>query len=404
MVWPLLLFGENGHDDETNHSVKSADEAAIEIVTTDSRLSEVVDAASRNPRVALDLESNGLHRYPEHICLVQLAAGGSVHLIDPLSLRDMSPLGWLLADSSIQKIMHSADYDVRSFDRDWGFRISNLFDTSISAAFIGTDRLGLATVLEGQLGIVLPKSKRLQRADWTVRPLSLDAQSYAADDVLYLERLRDLLVSKLTDLGRLEWVEEECVRQTSVTYRPRDPEWAFATMKGSRALDGDGLALLRSMYGFREEEAVRRNRPPFQVIQDSILVEIAMDPRQDLAKMKGLGRYGNGREGAGLRAAVRDGIEAAPVVRPKPKNTGPRFSRSEGAASDARLRRLKEWRADLGKALQLDLGLLWPAASLERLAGDPGSLDAELVSPEVRVWQRREFGDSLRGFLASLRE
>ena len=66
-----------------------------------------------HPRVAVDLESNGFHRYPEHICLVQLAVAESVYIVDPLAIDDMSPLGRLLADDKVEKVMHSADYDLR---------------------------------------------------------------------------------------------------------------------------------------------------------------------------------------------------------------------------------------------------------------------------------------------------
>ena len=82
--------------------------------------------------MALDLEANGFHRYPERICLLQLAWPDSVFLIDPLAIPDVSPLGRLLADPSVEVVMHSADYDVRSLDREWGFQVRNLFDTSIA--------------------------------------------------------------------------------------------------------------------------------------------------------------------------------------------------------------------------------------------------------------------------------
>ena len=160
---------------------------AAETVTTTERLTEVVRRASRSRVVCLDIESNGLHRYPERVCLVQLASEGSVFLIDPIATPDMSSLGGLLSDPSVEKVLHSADYDLRSLDRDWGFRISNLFDTSVAAAFLGSTSLGLAAVLQEYLGVQIPKSRRLQRADWTVRPLSEEARLYAASDVLHLE-------------------------------------------------------------------------------------------------------------------------------------------------------------------------------------------------------------------------
>jgi ribonuclease D len=375
----------------------------VEIVTKSSRLAEVITDASRRPRVALDIESNGFHRYPERICLFQLAVDGSLFLIDPTTALDPGPLGELLADALVEKVLHAADYDLRSLDRDLGYRIRNLFDTSIAAAFVGSTSLGLAAVLQEYLRVGIPKSKRLQRSDWTNRPLTLEAQHYAAEDVRHLERVRDVLVQRLSCLSRLEWVAEECERLAQVKYNPPDREWAFASVKGSRTLDGRGLAVLRSLYRFRHREAVRIDRPPFRVIPDAVLVGLASDPHTDLADVKGLGRFRDPPASGRLLSAVRDGLRASPVRRPKSPTRNNRHRIARGQQVRARLRNLKEWRADLGRLMALDPGLLWPAASLERLAASPESLDDELEKPDVRRWQRREFGTSIRGFLATLR-
>ena len=42
--------------------------------------------------VALDLEANGRHRYPERICLIQLATKNNLYIIDPLAKIDISPI------------------------------------------------------------------------------------------------------------------------------------------------------------------------------------------------------------------------------------------------------------------------------------------------------------------------
>lgn len=382
----------------TQQAVDSA-----EIVTTTQRLTEVVRHAFRSRLVGLDIESNGFHRYPERVCLVQLAAGGSVFLIDPLAVPDMGALGKLLADPSVEKVFHSADYDLRSLDRDWGFRVSNLFDTSVAAAFAGSTHLGLGAVLQEYLGVEVPKSKRLQRADWTLRPLSAEAHLYAASDVLYLERARDLLVERLDGLSRLAWVTEECERLAETGYQPRDMEWAFLSMKGNHALDGRGLAVLRSLHRFREQEAVRRDRPPFKVLSDAVLVRLATSPDSGLATVTGLGRYGRPPAAKSLLAAIRDGLRDDPVQRPRRKpREGRRLSASERVKVAERLQSAKSWRTRLGGRLGLDPALLWPATSLERLAGRRSSIDEEFESGGVRSWQRREFGDSLRTLFAGL--
>ena len=64
----------------------------------------------KHPRIALDLETNGFFRYPERVCLIQIATpDGRVFLIDPLALEDMIPLGGVLSDESVEVVLHSGD-------------------------------------------------------------------------------------------------------------------------------------------------------------------------------------------------------------------------------------------------------------------------------------------------------
>ena len=376
---------------------------AGETITDAARLNAVVDSASRHDRVAVDLESNGFHRYPERVCLVQIAVGDDAYFVDPLSLDDVSPLGRLLADDAVEKVFHSADYDVRSLDRDWSFRVRGLFDTSIAAAFTGSERLGLAAVLKEHLDVDIPKSKKLQRADWTLRPLSDEMLRYAAADVLHLARLREVLHGKLEKLGRTGWVEEETERLAAVRHSEPDPEWGFLSVKGSRDLDGRGLTVLRSLHDFREKEARRRDRPPFKVLSDAVLAALAAEPSSDLARVKGIGPYGYRRNSSGLRRAIREGVAAAPVDRPRPRPSGrPRLSRADREAAAKRLRLLKQWRLEHADRLKLAPGLLWHAASLERLSIEPAGFDDEAQADEVRRWQLRELGQSLKALVERL--
>ncbi len=378
----------------------------FEFVSENSRLAEIVDAISSGTRVAVDIESNGFFRYRERVCLVQLASDHGTFLVDPLSVDDVRPLGDLFSDSSVEKIIHTADYDLRSLDRDWGFSVDNLFDTSIAAALLGTERLGLQALVEEHVRVKLAKSKRLQRSDWTKRPLSAEALRYAANDVHYLIRVRDVLHAGLEERSRLAWAKEEFerlekVRHTSVD-RPKRTKEAFKSMKGANRLNGKGLAVLRALCQVREREAKRLDRPVFKVVPDSVLVALAADPKTDPSSIKGIGWFRRPPASRRLRSAIKQGLKSEPVILPnRPRNGEPK-TRTEQAKDDARLRKLKSWRRKLGKKLELDPSLLWPRVSLERLARDLSTLSSELDSREVRDWQRSEFSVSLRKVVASL--
>ena len=369
--------------------------ADFELVTDGDRFKRIMEQASREPRIGFDLESNGFFRYPERICLIQLSTSKRIYLLDPLAIDDMSPLGEVLVNPGVETVLHSGDHDIRSLDRDWGFHVGNLFDTSIAAAFVGSERLGLASTLQDFMGVTILKEKNIQRSDWSIRPLSDGALVYAAADVQHLFGLRDKLVDRLRTLGRTQWVREECDRLAEIRYNPPDPELAVFAVRGSRELDGSGLAILKALMEYRERHALRLGRPHFRVIPDGTLVSLAAEPKADLREVRGLGMFGRGRLAAGIRDAIKQGNAAQPLQRPR-QPRGRRLSRAERAKVSSRLDKLKAWRTEHANRLSLAVGLLWPMVSLQRLASFPDDLETELQAPEIRGWQREEFEESIR--------
>ena len=146
----------------------------MEIIGDADGLAALVERLSQAQCIVIDTESNGFHRFPDRICLIQIATDDRAWVVDPLDIseEDVAPLGRLLADRAVEKVMHAASNDIRVIDKEWSFRATNVFDTSIAAQFCGMERVGLNTVLQEALGVAIVKSKNLQRADWTVRPLS----------------------------------------------------------------------------------------------------------------------------------------------------------------------------------------------------------------------------------------
>ena len=375
----------------------------IELVDTTERLSEIISHLCTKSQVAVDVESNGFFRYQERVCLVQLAADDNAWIVDPLAIDDLQPLGILLADPSIGKLFHAAGNDIRSLHRDWGFQVRNLSDTSIAAAFVGSTQLGMQAVLKEHAGVELPKPRNLQRSDWSLRPLKAEALDYAASDVLHLGHAWNSLVEQLGEFSRLDWVREECERLEEVRYTPAERPMAFLSTKGSHHLDGAALAVLRSVHEFRDQEARRLDRPLFKVFSDPALVQLSEEPSIELSDVRGLGRYAHPPGNRGLRQAISRGLASEPVKRPEREWMPAPLTPEERKAVDARLRALKGWRSQMGEEMGLNPGLLWPAASLERLARYPSSLDVEFNSPDVRRWQQREFGACMRTLLQSLR-
>ncbi len=369
----------------------------VEIVNHAAQLDTTVKAMIDSRDIALDTESNSFHRYPEQLCLIQIATLHKVYIIDTIILKEIGSLREALAHASIVKIIHAADYDIRSLDRHCGFRVRNLYDTDIAARFAGLTRVGLAAVIEDLLGVTIPKSKRLQRADWGRRPLSAEALDYAATDVRYLFAVKEALDQRLHDLGRTDWVAEECARLEEVRYTAPSLETAYLSVKGVKDLDGRGLAILRSLFLFREEEAQRQHRPPFFIMPDTALISLATSPTAALSDVPGLGQTGLQRFGRALQQALRVGLAAQPISRPPPI-TDERMSRKQVQRLDL----LKAWRISLAATLSVNPSLLWPMVSLKRLAKAPDTLDSELASADIRRWQHDRFTVALGAYLESL--
>jgi ribonuclease D len=369
----------------------------VEIVSQTAQLDTAVKAMLGSQDIALDTESNSFLHYPEQLCLIQIATRHKVYIIDTIVLKDITALKEVFADASITKVIHGADYDIRSLDRHCEFRIRNLYDTNIAARFAGLTRVGLAALIEDLLGVTITKNTRLQRSDWGLRPLSTEALDYAAADVNHLFALRENLSQRLQALGRTAWVAEECARLEEVRYAAPNLETAYLLVKGVHDLDERGLAILRSLFMFREEEAKRQHRPPFFIIPDTALITLATSPTTAFSDVPGLGQTGLQRFGRGLRQALRDGLTAPPIRRPPPM---PHERMSQEQVQ--RLDRLKAWRTSLGVTLSLDPSLLWPRASLERIAKSPDTFDTEIASADIRRWQRDLFTTALSAYLKSL--
>ncbi len=362
-------------------------------VRTPDALARLAVRLSGATVVGVDTESDSLHHFPEKVCLLQLAApDGTVYLVDPLAVPDMTALGEAFGDAGTIKVMHGAAYDVASMKRDFAFRCAGVFDTMVAAQFLGMAEVGLATLLCRFLGVVMGESR--QKDDWAVRPLTPAQEAYAVADVRHLIALRARLADALSACGRDGWVEEECdaVAATPATLRVFRPDDCFH-IKGVRGLDRRGLAVARELFIAREAWAHASGRPPFKVLGNDTLVRLASarpTRRSGLAGIPGctptvLSRYGVGIVDAIARAAALP-ESALPVL--------PRLARPRVVPAVARrMAALAAWRTGAAARLGLDAGLLLPRRLIERVAERaPRDLDALAAVEGIRRWRVAALG------------
>ncbi|HQW66122.1 MAG TPA: ribonuclease D [Gemmatimonadales bacterium] len=368
----------------------------VRLVDRPETFRALLDEVAGAPLVALDTEAASFHRFHDRIYLVQLSTRDLTAVIDPLGVGDLTPIGTLLADPAIETIFHDADYDLRLFDKEFGFRAKSLFDTRIAAQFLNEPGIGLGALLAKYFGVTA--DKRFQRADWSARPLSGPMLDYAAGDTVHLCELRDILLEQLDALGRTEWVAEEFENLEKIRWTGggEGPETAFLRLKGSKALQRRELAILRELYNWREETSSRLDRASFRVLGNEVLFALAQQPvttLEELGRVKGVGQDGAQRRGNEILAAIGRGLAL-------PDRDLPRVERQQRRVPDpafeARVEALKRRRNALAEELQLAPGVLCPNGTLEAIArAEPSTLADMATIPELRRWQIKVLGPAL---------
>lgn len=165
---------------------------------------DLPDGLDLGPLVAIDTETLGLNPYRDRLCLAQLSGGnGTCHAVqfEPGSYRAPN-LGRLLADSGVLKLFHFARFDVAMLRRHLGVVVAPVYCTKIASKLVRTytDRHSLKDLVKELLGVDL--SKEQQSSDWGAPILSERQVAYAAGDVAYLHRLKDVLDAMLAREGR----------------------------------------------------------------------------------------------------------------------------------------------------------------------------------------------------------
>jgi ribonuclease D len=363
-------------------------------ISTTGELAELVGSLAGRRAIALDTESDSLHHHREKVCLVQIGVEEGGWLVDPLAARDLSPLAPLLADPNVVKVLHGADYDVTTLKRDFAFTFANVFDTMIASRVLGRPEIGLQALLRTEFGIALVKDS--QKDDWSRRPLTPTQEAYALADVAHLIPLHDRLVAALGEVGRLEWVREECAAVAALepARRGRDAD-AWQRIKGARRLSRRQQGVLQAVFAWREAMADRTDVPAFKIVSSETLLDLAeRHPAtlEELRAVKGLSPRVQREAGALLDAITR--AWAAPEDALPRVAATPRPVVSE--ATRRRIDALRTWRTAEAKKLALDVSVVLPQRLLERVAEVAPRAPSDLDAVEgLRRWRRDTFGEAL---------
>jgi ribonuclease D len=365
------------------------------------------------PWVALDTESDSLFRYTPRVCLIQVSAPASRgessqdantenvrdFLVDPLKLKDLSALGGILADDGTEVILHAAENDILTLQRDFGFRIRCLYDTQLAARIMGRTGVGLAQVLLEEFDVV--SDKRMQRTNWGQRPLTAQQMAYAQVDTHFLPALRARQTRQLKASGRWEEAQDAFRILETVEYSPPEPR-TFWQMKQIRSVDEKNLNVLETIWDWRERHSQRTERPPFKVLGESTLVALAQDRPQSidaLRKITGLSGRQVDRFGRELFEAVRQG-ERRPL--PRRPASAKRSDSTLSAEGRRRFDALRRWRTETAAARGVDPDIVFSNETLVQIsASRPDSVAALAAFPAIGRWKAKTYGPAVLEMLKS---
>jgi ribonuclease D len=364
----------------------------------DTDVARLADLARTHGRLGLDTEFMPEGRYRPLLCLVQVAAGDEIAVLDPLAGLEPGPLAGALADPAVEVILHAGRQDVAILRREWRTEFTNVFDTQVAAGFAGfSAQAGYNGLLHDVLRVRLPKTASFTR--WDARPLTDEQVRYARGDVQHLFALADEIQRRLRDRGRLEWAREECLAIAAATDE-RDPEEVWRRLPRVSGLDGRERAVAREVAAWRERTAAREDRPVGAVLRDPTVVEIAKrrpSSRRDLAQIRGLNADAVRRRGDDVLAAVQRGLAAPPVAPDEGERTGAEAVDGPAIALAEALVRVRAQEAGLAYELiaaRADLAPIVVAVRRSRQEPDVRTL---------RGWRRELVGAELLELLAGRR-
>jgi len=322
-VWTSNRAPHRARSDEEAHAVNDGHQhAAIldhamvcraepDLVTTpvglDSLLNELRTAGS----FGYDTEFIGEQSYHPRLCLVQTATPTRLALIDPLADLDLTPFWELVADASVEKIVHAGQPDLEPVVRLIKRPPANVFDVQIAAGFVGVRypsalRTLVSELLNGDLGHVTKFSQ------WDRRPLTELQMRYAANDVRYLPLLRQTIGGKLAESGLTTWVAEECQSLCDPELYEADATSQRMRVRGATELSPRQRAILRELVLWRDATAEAENAPVRALLADDVMLTLVRSPVKSVAELdrvKGLPRAVEDRFGREIVEATKRGQE-----------------------------------------------------------------------------------------------
>lgn len=244
-----------------------------------------LSSLDEDKNVSVDTEFTRTKTYYPILDLVQVCIDDTVYIVDPHALK-LSSFIKAFVNTKANCLFFSAreDLEILSFE---AYKLGlektlpeRCLDLQLMMAFLGLGySKGLQASLEEELKVLLPKDQT--RSDWSLRPLTDEQIVYAANDVIYLDKLYKSLISKFKASDpRLTWFYEEMKNQKDNCTVIPEPKTAYLNAKGAGALGRPELTVLKFLCQKRMQFAMEND-----VAQNRIITGCALSP---IARLKNL--------------------------------------------------------------------------------------------------------------------
>ena len=361
------------------------------MIDTQQALVAFCQRAQEAECLALDTEFVWNRTYYPKLGVIQVGLSvEDCHLIDAPAIEDLTPLGQIISNPEIVKILHDAQQDLTILKRATGAHPYNVFDTRCAAGLAGmSSTSSLAELLENVVGVSLEKSET--RTDWLQRPLSDEQVSYAIEDVCYLHETREKLIERIAQMGRQEWLREELATyEDPALYDERDEREQYERVKGAGRATPRERAIIRELAAWRETEARRRDRPRSHVISDEAITLLARrkpHTLKDLEDVRGLPR----RDTERVLGLVQNGLSVPDSQCPRRPR---RRRRMDDDALEEMLGRAMDYLRKTSEENALDAPFVAPRAEVRALVSEGGQSSGEAFRV-LRGWRRALVGEGL---------
>lgn len=362
----------------------------VQYIDTEQNLAQFCQQIANSCWLTVDTEFLREKTYYPQLCLIQVANDDHIACIDPLTISNLDPLLDILYNPEITIVFHAARQDLELFYLLRDELPSNVFDSQLAATVLGYgDQIGYGNLVKQCINIDLDKAH--SRTDWTKRPLDPAQITYAADDVRYLRDVYKLLTQQLADKNRSHWLEDDFASLTNIDTYKSDPDNIWRKVKGFGRLKGVQLAILKQLAAWREQRAIKSNRPRRWILKDDVLLDLAKlapESIDNFSMIRGLEGNTISRYGNALLAEIKQAKSTPKEQWPVLKKTQA-LSQQQNALVDALMALVRKF---------CDEQSIAPVAvasrkEIERMVG------GEIDLPILQGWRNEIVGHHLKDFL-----